>query len=49
MDQDHGLTTCSVYLVSIAIANRVKDKFYAEDLPNLEDVRGVALSLHLAD
>ncbi|KAG8214726.1 hypothetical protein J3R82DRAFT_9814 [Butyriboletus roseoflavus] len=27
------------------IANKVKDKFYTEDLPNLEDVRDVTLSL----
>jgi hypothetical protein len=28
----------SVYLISTAIANATKDKFYAEDLPSLEDV-----------
>ncbi|KAI9462227.1 hypothetical protein HD554DRAFT_2206560 [Boletus coccyginus] len=31
------LTSKNAYLVSIAIANKVKDKFYTEDLPNLED------------
>lgn len=34
-----------MYLVSIAVANRVKDKFYTEDLPNLEDVRYLELSV----
>lgn len=28
----------SVYLISIEVANRAKDKFYGEDLPSLEDV-----------
>ena len=32
-----------MYLISIAVANRVKDKFYTEDLPNLEDVRDITL------
>ncbi|KIJ62735.1 hypothetical protein HYDPIDRAFT_157678 [Hydnomerulius pinastri MD-312] len=31
------LTSKNVYLVSIAVANRVKAKFYTEDVPNLED------------
>ena len=37
-----------MYLVSIAVANKVKDKFYSEDLPNLEDVRDFALSFQFA-
>lgn len=28
----------SVYLISTAVANSTKDKFYSEDLPSLEDV-----------
>ncbi|KAF8440834.1 hypothetical protein L210DRAFT_3447746 [Boletus edulis BED1] len=35
--RDNMHTSKNVYLVSIAVANRVKDKFYADDLPNLED------------
>ncbi|KAJ7195463.1 hypothetical protein GGX14DRAFT_676626 [Mycena pura] len=33
------LNSKNVYLISTAIANSVKDKFYNEDLPALEDVR----------
>ncbi|KIK97074.1 hypothetical protein PAXRUDRAFT_256847 [Paxillus rubicundulus Ve08.2h10] len=32
------LTSKNVYLISIAVANSVKDKFYYEDLPNLQDI-----------
>lgn len=32
------LTHPSAYLISIAVANKVKAKFYDEDLPILEDV-----------
>ncbi|KAF9236493.1 hypothetical protein BU15DRAFT_89110 [Melanogaster broomeanus] len=31
------LTSKNVYLISIAVANKVKDKFFTDDLPNLED------------
>jgi hypothetical protein len=30
--------TYSTYLISTAIANATKRKFYSEDLPSLEDV-----------
>ena len=29
---------CSAYLISIAVANKIKSKFYDTDLPALEDV-----------
>ena len=32
------ITGSSAYLISIAVANNVKAKFYDEDLPALEDV-----------
>ncbi|OJT08068.1 Protein BZZ1 [Trametes pubescens] len=31
------LNSKNAYLISITVANKVKDKFYAEDLPSLED------------
>ncbi|KIJ17907.1 hypothetical protein PAXINDRAFT_98083 [Paxillus involutus ATCC 200175] len=31
------LTSKNVYLISIAVVNSVKDKFYNEDMPNLQD------------
>ncbi|KAF9221480.1 hypothetical protein BS17DRAFT_881644 [Gyrodon lividus] len=31
------LTSKNVYLISIAVANRLQDKFNTEDMPNLED------------
>ncbi|KAF8558331.1 hypothetical protein OG21DRAFT_1475027 [Imleria badia] len=37
--RDDMHTSKNVYLVSIAVANRVKGKFYTEDLLNLEDVQ----------
>lgn len=36
----HRSSKCisSMYLVAIAVANRVKVKFYKEDIPNFENV-----------
>lgn len=36
----HVMTGCipSAYIISIAVANKVKSKFYDEDLPVLENV-----------
>ncbi|EIW59085.1 uncharacterized protein TRAVEDRAFT_122627 [Trametes versicolor FP-101664 SS1] len=32
------LNSKNAYLISVTVANKVKDRFYAEDLPSLEDV-----------
>lgn len=29
----------SSYIISTSVANKIKDKFYSQDLPELEDVR----------
>lgn len=36
----------SVYLISTAVSNRAKAKFYDEDLPALEDVSLCGLFMH---
>ena len=36
-----ALKQASVYLISTAIANQAKDKFYNEDIPMLENVRAI--------
>ncbi|KAG9315611.1 hypothetical protein JVU11DRAFT_3253 [Chiua virens] len=45
--QDNMLTSKNVYLVSIAVANKIKDRFYTEDLPNVEEYQNLFIDLNI--